>query len=106
MHEVTSFSSIKLIYKAFTLISQILITHSAHSEKSVIILTDKPVIKMNDKPVTICAPTFLLRRLFQIMLTDVKDFLRTLRTCYNCGKLNYFASDYTESKKASSEGHI
>ena len=51
LHEVTSLFSVKLIYKAFTLISQILITYSAHSEKSVIILTDKSV--------TACAPAFL-----------------------------------------------
>ena len=40
------------------------------------------------------------------MLTDVKDFLRSLRTCYNCGKPDHFASDCTEPKKVSLRGHI
>ena len=40
------------------------------------------------------------------MPTDVKDFLCTLRTCYNCGKLNHFAFDCTELKKVSLRGHI
>ena len=40
------------------------------------------------------------------MLTDVKDFLRTLRTCYNCSKLSHFASDCTEPKKVSLRDHI
>ena len=61
---------------------------------------------MNDNSVTACALTFLQRKLFQIMLTDVKDFLRTLRICYNCGKLSHFASDCIESKKVSSEDYI
>ena len=40
------------------------------------------------------------------MSANVKDFLRTLRTCYNCGKLSHFALNCTESKKVSSEGYI
>ena len=34
------------------------------------------------------------------MLADKKDFLRTLRTCYNYGKLSHFAQDCTEPEKA------
>ena len=37
---------------------------------------------------------------------NVKDFLHTLRTCYNCDKLSHFASDCTESKKVSLRDHI
>ena len=61
---------------------------------------------MNDKPVTACAPTFSQRKPFWIMPADVKDFLRTPETYYNCGKLSHFASDCIESKKVSLRGHI
>ena len=40
------------------------------------------------------------------MSADMKDFLRTLRTCYNCDKPNHFASDCTESKKVSLRDYI
>ena len=40
------------------------------------------------------------------MPVNVKDFLRTSKICYNCGKLSYFAQDCTELKKVSLRGHI
>ena len=40
------------------------------------------------------------------MLADVKDFLHTLSTCYNCEKLSHFTLDYTELKKVSLKDHI
>ena len=40
------------------------------------------------------------------MLTDEKDFLRILKTCYNCDKLSHFAQNCSELKKVSSEGCI
>ena len=75
-----------------------MITHSAHSEKLVIILTSKSV--------TAYALTFPQSRPFWIMPADVKDFLRILRTCYNCSELSHFAQNCTEPKKVSSEGYI
>ena len=69
-------------------------------------MTDKSVIKINDKSVIAYAFTFSQRRLFWIMPADVKDFLRTLRTYYNCGKLSHFALDCTKPKKVSLRDHI
>ena len=40
------------------------------------------------------------------MLINMKDFLCIFKTCYNCGKLSYFAQNCTESKKVSFKDHI
>ena len=40
------------------------------------------------------------------MLTDMKDFLHTLRICYNCDKLSHFAQNCTEFKKVNLKDHI
>ena len=106
LHGVTSLPAAKLIYKASTPTSQALIIRSACLKKLVTILTGKPMVKLNEKPVTACAPAFSQERPFWIMPADVKDFLRTFRTCYNCGKLSHFTLNCTEPKKVSSEGRI
>ena len=40
------------------------------------------------------------------MFINVKDFLHTSKTCYNCGKLDHFSLDYIESKKVSLRDYI
>ena len=40
------------------------------------------------------------------MPADVKDFLHTPGTCYNCSKLSHFALDCIKPKKAGLRGHI
>ena len=40
------------------------------------------------------------------MLADVKDFLCTFKTCYNCSKLSHFTQSCTEFKKVSLRDHI